>query len=71
MTQSLTLLQRAVVIRLCDAGFTGLASMASHEWSQEKQILVVDSMAIGEPHGELCAEFIRANKQAGGATAKD
>jgi len=62
--QRMTLLQRAVVQRLREAGFTALAEMANHEWSRDKQIPIVDSMAVGEPQGELRADFIRANKQA-------
>jgi len=62
--ERMTLLQRAVVQRLREAGFPALAEMAHHEWSRDKQIPVVDSMAVGEPQGELRADFIRANKQA-------
>jgi hypothetical protein len=60
----LTKLQRGVIQRLREADFVALADMANYEWSRGKQIPVADSMAIGEPHGELRADFIRANKQA-------
>jgi hypothetical protein len=62
--QSLTLLQRAVIQRLRQTGFTALAETAHDQWSIGKQIPVVDSMAIGEPQGELRADFVQANKQA-------
>jgi hypothetical protein len=62
--RSLTLLQQNIIQRLREADFTALAEMASHEWSRGKPIPVADSMAIGEPSGELRADFIAANKQA-------
>jgi len=64
LNQPLTLLQRRVIQRLTEAGFTALAEMAQDQWSRGKQIPVVDSMAIGEPPGALRADFIAANKQA-------
>ena len=62
-TQELTLFQRAVIQRLRAAGFTALAEMADHEWSRGKQIPIPDSMAVGEPLGQLRADFASANKQ--------
>ncbi len=64
MNPSLTLLQRGVIQRLTDAGFIALAETAHDQWSRGKQIPVVDSMAIGEPPGELRADFIAATKEA-------
>jgi hypothetical protein len=64
LSQSLTLLQRGVIQRLTEAGFTALAEMAHDQWSRGKQIPVVDSLAIGEPSGALRADFVAANKQA-------
>ena len=60
----LTSFQRRTIERLREAGYAVLAEMASHEWSRGKQVPVADSMAVGEPHGELRADFIQANKQA-------
>jgi len=64
LSSVLTPFQRGVIQRLTDAGFTALAEMAEDQWSQGKQIPVVDSMAIGEPPGALRADYIAANKQA-------
>lgn len=64
-THSLIALQRRVIERLQKAGFIALAETANFEWSRGKQIHVADSMAVGEPHGELRGEFAQANKQAG------
>ena len=63
-TRELTPVQRGVIHRLREVGYVALAEMANHEWSRGKQIPVVDSMAIGEPLGQLRADFIAANKQA-------
>jgi hypothetical protein len=60
---ALTLLQRRVIERLRKAGHPALADMAHHQWTHGNQIPIGDSMAIGEPHGELRADFVRANKQ--------
>lgn len=60
----LTALQRRVIAQLREVGYAGLAEMASHEWSRGMQVPVADSMAIGEPQGELRADFVKANKQA-------
>lgn len=61
--QPLTLLQRAVLQRLREAGFAALADMARDHWRQGIEVPVPASMAPGEPHGELRADFARANKQ--------
>jgi hypothetical protein len=70
VNQSLTDLQLRVIQRLTDAGFTALAETAHDQWSQGKQIPVADSMAIGEPPGELRADFIAANKQVSRARSR-
>lgn len=60
----LTAFQRRTIDRLRETGYAVLAEMASHEWSRGKQVPVADSMAVGEPQGELRADFVKANKQA-------
>ena len=59
----LTAFQRRVIEHLREVGYAALAEMASHEWSRGKQVPVADSMAVGEPQGELRADFVKANKQ--------
>ena len=60
----LTIFQRRIIEKLQQANFRALAELAEYEWSRGRQMHVADSMAIGEPRGELRGEFARANKQA-------
>jgi hypothetical protein len=64
----MTLLQRGVIERLREAGFSALADVARHEWMQDKAIQDVESIAVGEPHGQLRADLVIANKHAGRGT---
>lgn len=60
----LTLLQRGVIHRLREAGFTALADMAEDEWSLGRKIAVSSAIVMDEAHRELLADLIRANKHA-------
>ena len=54
-----------------EARFTALAEISGYEWSRGQRIPVADSMAIGEPNGELRADFVTANKHVGRASDED
>lgn len=65
MRQPLTLLQRAVILRLREAGFTELAEMANEHWSLGERI--PGGVRPGTDPGrfnDLVADFVRADAQA-------
>ncbi|HEY7233851.1 MAG TPA: hypothetical protein VH539_06855 [Gemmatimonadaceae bacterium] len=75
MNEALTPLQRAVIQRLHEAGFEGLAVIANDHWSQGQPIPGIQTMSeSSDRHGlryrELLDDFDRANAQAGRASRR-
>jgi hypothetical protein len=63
--QPMTLLQRAVIQRLREAGFTELSELAHEHWSAGEGIPGGARPGTDAPrHRELLADFDRANAQA-------
>lgn len=64
MTQ-LTLLQKAVIQRLRDAGLPGLAALASEQWKRGEKVGGIEQLIA---NAELRADFETANDHASGGS---
>lgn len=64
MNQSLTLLQRVVIQRVRNAGFSELALLADDRWSRGEEVPAGDSVALDGGDGQLRREFAQANGRA-------
>jgi hypothetical protein len=62
MKQRMTLLQRAVIVRLREAAYSSMADAAKDAWGHD-ELCNLPNM-VNERHAELRADFETANAQA-------
>jgi hypothetical protein len=63
MRHPLTLLQRAVVQQLRNAGYDGIAEHARDSWTHDRRVIPSEYPGIMAAIAELVPDFARANAQ--------